>query len=71
MESQFQELWNSVSVREITEVDIENYLKRVGISTMEGFNSKKKATKKKPAKRRRNIRMLNSHLDSKMLKEFD
>lgn len=52
------------------ENDIENYLKRVGISTMEG-NGLKKTTKKKPAKRKRNIKMLNSHLGSDMLKELN
>ena len=68
----FKELWNTISVKEISENDIENYLKRVGIATMEGYGLKKKsATKKKPVKRKRNVKMLNSHLDSKMLKEFD
>lgn len=70
--SDFKELWNTISVKEISENDIENYLKRVGIATMEGYGMKKKAaTKKKPVKRKRNVKMLNSHLDSKMLKEFD
>ena len=68
----FKELWNTISVKEISENDIENYLKRVGIATMEGYGLKKKSvTKKKPVKRKRNVKMLNSHLDSKMLKEFD
>lgn len=68
----FKELWNTISVKEISENDIENYLKRVGIATMEGYGLKKKnAMKKKPVKRKRNVKMLNSHLDSKMLKEFD
>ena len=51
--------------------DIENYLKRVGIATMEGYGLKKANNKKKPSKRKRNVKMLNSHLDAKMLKEFD
>ena len=69
--SDFKELWNTISVKEISEGDIENYLKRVGIATMEGYGDKKLAIKKKPTKRKRNVKILNSHLDAKMLKEFD
>ena len=53
----FKELWNTISVKEISENDIENYLKRVGIATMEGYGLKKKSvTKKKPVKRKRNVK---------------
>jgi len=70
LDDEFKELWNSISVKEMGEVDIENYLKRVGIRTMEGFGLKRKAVKK-GTKRKRNVKMLNSHLGSDMLKEFD
>ena len=71
LNEEFKELWNTISVREISEADIENYLKRVGIATMEGYGAKKACNKKKPSKRKRNVKILNSHLDSTILKEFD
>ena len=72
IDEEFKELWNSISVKEMGEADIENYLKRVGITTMEGFGLKRKAVvKKKSGKRKRNVKMLNSHLDATILKEFD
>ncbi|XP_004208048.1 general transcription factor IIE subunit 2 [Hydra vulgaris] len=67
-----QKHWRSVAVEGLAEPDIEKYLSNCGISTMTGVSSalQKRPEKRKGGKRKKNMRLLNSHLVGDVLKDY-
>jgi len=73
VDEEFKALWHRVSVEGRTETDIEQYLQNVGLGVMQGETRKRKAPgsqQKKPRKRARPQKVLNTHLDSDLLKDY-
>lgn len=66
----FKSLWHRVSVDGLTETDIEKHLKRVGLGAMSGQSSERKrktpSQARQPRKRAKNVKILNTHLDSEL-----
>lgn len=64
----FRSLWHRVSVDGLTETDIENYLKRVGLGAMLGQASDRKrkapSQQRQQRKKPKNLKILNTHLGS-------
>ncbi|RDD45831.1 General transcription factor IIE subunit 2 [Trichoplax sp. H2] len=70
---EFKQLWYSVSV-DVSEIDIEVYLKKAGITVMEdsGRTKRKAPPRKNPrqSKRSRQFKFTNTHLDKDTLKDY-
>lgn len=66
-------LWHRISVDGLTETDIERYLQRVGLGAMLGQSSERKrkasSQQRQQRKRAKNVKMLNTHLDSKLFSD--
>ena len=67
-----QELWHQISVDSLTETDIDKYLADQGLSAMQGERRKRKApsTQKKARKKFKPAKVLNTHLDNQLLKDY-
>ena len=69
---EFRGLWHRVSVDGLTETDIDRHLQSIGLCAMQGESRKRRTptagqrTRKKP----RVTKVLNTHLDSKLLKDY-
>lgn len=71
VDEEFQKHWRGVAVEGLAEPDIEKYLTSSGITTMQGVAPKmQKANKKRGGKRRRNGKLLNTHLGGGVLKDY-
>lgn len=72
VDEEFQKHWRSVAVEGLGEPDIERYLGKMGIATMQGvLPASKRAEKKRGGnKKRRNMKLLNSHLVGTVLKDY-
>lgn len=73
VDEEFKARWHRVSVEGRTETDIEQYLENVGLGVMQGETRKRKAPGSQPAKPRKKARaqkVLNTHLDSDLLKDY-
>lgn len=72
VDEDFKALWHRVSVDGVTEGDIEKYLQNVGLGAMQGESRKRKVPgqTKKPRKKSRPAKVLNTHLDSAVLKDY-
>ena len=71
--SDYQQLWRRISVEGLSDQDIEMYLNKAGISTMKGQTLKppvQASSRKKRGAKRNTARVLNSHLDPSMLKDY-
>ena len=71
MAEEFRALWHRVSVDGLTETDIEKSLQSTGLSAMQGQARKRRApTAGQKAKKSRASKVLNTHLDSSLLKDY-
>lgn len=73
VDEEFKARWHRVSVEGRTETDIEQYLENVGLGVMQGETRKRKAPGSQPGKPRKKARaqkVLNTHLDSDLLKDY-
>ena len=72
VDEEFQKHWRSVAVEGIGEPDIERYLAKQGIATMQGVVPLAKGAVKKRggSKKKRNIKLQNSHLENNVLKDY-
>lgn len=72
VDEEFQKHWRSVAVDGLGEPDIERYLNKMGIATMQGVlpASKRPDKKRGGNKKRRNMKLLNNHLDGTVLKDY-
>lgn len=71
VDEEFQKHWRSVAVEGLAEPDIEKYLTSSGITTMQGVAPKtQKVNKKRGGKRKRNGKLLNTHLEGGVLKDY-
>ena len=72
VDEEFQKHWRSVAVEGLGEPDIERYLSKMGIATMQGvLPTSKRAEKKRGGnKKRRNMKLLNNHLIGNVLKDY-
>ncbi|XP_003383616.1 PREDICTED: transcription initiation factor IIE subunit beta-like [Amphimedon queenslandica] len=64
--------WRQVSVDGQSERDIEKYLENVGLGAMQGETRKRKAPtqQRKTSKKSRQTKILNTHLETDLLKEY-
>lgn len=66
-------LWHRISVDGLTETDIERYLERVGLGAMLGQTTERKrklpSQQRQQKKRAKNVKMLNTHLDSELFND--
>ncbi len=71
---ELQELWHQVSVDGMTETDVDKYLSEQGLGAMQGETRKRKApsssTHKKSRKKVKPSKVLNTHLDNKLLRDY-
>lgn len=72
VDEEFQKHWRGVSVEGIGENDIEKYLIKAGITTMQdsGIRRSQQTQQKRKANRKRNFKKLNTHLDESTLKDY-
>ena len=72
VDEEFQKHWRSVAVEGLAEADIERYLSSSGITTMQGVApvTQKRPDKKRGGRRRKNMKLLNSHLTVDVLKDY-
>lgn len=73
VDEEFKALWHRISVDGRTETDIEQYLQNVGLGVMQGETRKRKAPgsqQPKPRKKARAQKVLNTHLNSDLLKDY-
>lgn len=72
VDEEFQKHWRGVAVEGLGEPDIERYLGKMGIATMQGVLPASEAKKKKRGgqKRRRNLKLQNNHLIGTVLKDY-
>ena len=72
MEEDFRGLWHRVSVDGLTEADIDKHLQSIGLGAMQGEARKRRAptTSHKAKKKQRTTKVLNTHLDSSLLKDY-
>ena len=69
---EFRQLWRGVSVEGLSDADVESFLKKAGITTMQETGKRKlpsTATKSKK-KRARQSQFLNQHLDGSLLIDY-
>lgn len=70
---ELQELWHQASVDGMTDTDIDRYLDDQGLGAMQGEGRKRKApgsAHKKMRKKTKLTKVLNKHLDNKLLKDY-
>ena len=69
---EFKGLWHRVSVDGLTETDIDRHLELVGVGAMQGQGRKRQAptATQKAKKKSRFTKVLNTHLDSSLLKDY-
>lgn len=69
---EFRALWHRVSVDGLTEADIDKYLQSIGVGAMPGEGRKRRAPTagQKTKKKSRVTKVLNTHLDSTLLKDY-
>lgn len=70
---EFKSMWHRVSVDGLTEADIEKHLDLAGQKAMQGEGKKRKAPisqEKKARKKSRPVKVLNTHLDSDLFKDY-
>ena len=69
---EFRGLWHRVSVDGLTEADIDKYLQSIGLGAMQGEGRKRRAPTagQKAKKKSRVTKVLNTHLDSALLKDY-
>ena len=71
VDEEIQKHWRSVAVEGLAEPDIEKYLNSSGITTMQGVAPKtQKAQKRRGGKRKRTGKLLNTHLEGTVLKDY-
>lgn len=72
MAEEFRGLWHRVSVDGLTETDIDKHLQSIGIGAMQGDTRKRRAPTAghKTRKKSRVTKVLNTHLDSSLLKDY-
>eukprot|EP00731_Ephydatia_muelleri_P038431 Em0759g1a len=72
VDEEFKALWRAVGVDHLSEGDVEKYLQNVGLAMMQGEERKRKAPgqKKPPKKKQRAHKILNTHLDNDLLKDY-
>ena len=72
MAEEFRGLWHRVSVDGLTESDIDKHLQVIGLGAMQGEARKRRApsTGQKTKKKARVTKVLNTHLDSSLLKDY-
>ncbi|EDO30771.1 predicted protein [Nematostella vectensis] len=72
IDEEFQKHWRAVSVDGIGEADIEKYLVKAGISTMQdtGVKRTQQMPQRKKAKRKKQFKKLNVHLDESTLRDY-
>ena len=72
MAEEFRGLWHRVSVDGLTEADIDKHLQSIGLGSMQGEARKRRAptTNQKTRKKARVTKVLNTHLDSSLLKDY-
>lgn len=72
MADEFRALWHCVSVDGLTEADIDKYLQAIGVGAMQGEARKRRAPTagQKTKKKSRVTKVLNTHLDSTLLKDY-
>lgn len=71
VDEEFQKHWRSVAVEGLAEADIERYLNSSGITSMQGVApTHKRHEKKRGNKRRKNMKLMNTHLEGDMLKDY-
>lgn len=72
MAEEFRALWHTVSVDGLTEADIDKYLQSIGLGAMQGEGRKRRAPTagQKTKKKSRVTKVLNTHLDSTLLKDY-
>lgn len=72
MAERFRVLWHCVSVDGLTEADIDKYLQSIGLGAMQGEARKRRAPTAghKTKKKSRVTKVLNTHLDSTLLKDY-
>ena len=69
---EFRGLWHRVSVDGLTETDIDRHLQSIGLGAMQGEGRKRRAPTagQKTKKKSRATKVLNTHLDSSLLKDY-
>jgi hypothetical protein len=69
---EFRGLWHRVSVDGLTEADIDRHLQSIGLGAMQGEARKRRAptASHKTRKKARVTKVLNTHLDSSLLKDY-
>ena len=70
---EFKSMWHRISVEALTEADIEKHLDLAGQKAMQGDSKKRKAPisqEKKARKKARPAKVLNTHLDSGLFKDY-
>ncbi len=69
---QFQAMWHRESVEGMTGADVEKYLQNVGLGAMQGEERKRRApgTQRKARKKAKQNKVMNTHLDEALLKEY-
>ena len=69
---QFRGLWHRVSVDGLTEGDIDKHLQSIGVGAMQGDGRKRRTpmAKQRAKKKSRITKVLNTHLDSSLLKDY-
>ena len=69
---EFRGLWHRVSVDGLTEADIDKYLQSIGLGAMQGEGRKRRTPTagQKVKKKSRVTKVLNTHLDSALLKDY-
>ena len=69
---EFRGLWHRVSVDGLTEADIDRHLQLIGLGAMQGEGRKRRAPTagQKAKKKSRATKVLNTHLDSSLLKDY-
>jgi len=71
VDEEIQKHWRSVAVEGLAEPDIEKYLNSSGITTMQGVAPKtQKTQKRRGGKRKRPGKLLNTHLEGTVLKDY-
>lgn len=72
VEEEFRGLWHRVSVDGLTETDIDRHLQVIGLGAMQGDGRKRRAPTagQKAKKKSRATKVLNTHLDSSLLKDY-
>ena len=68
---EFRGLWHRVSVDGLTEADIDKHLQTIGLGAMQGESRKRRVpTAGHKNKKSRVTKVLNTHLDSTLLKDY-